>query len=297
MKEQVESTSSGSFFDALPPHFSLPCTKDELMSYSRMVVIFLDILGSKKNIGFSNKHEVHTLFHGEAKLNESRQKNISHVIYERKIFSFSDCAYILYKYKDGVDETRKNDANLIFIAAFNTNLSIMRFLSRGYFVRGGISFGEAYFDEMGCFGPAVDEAYELESQYAKYPRVIFSAEAGKMVFDWEHNMEDKDPGLMSLYREMPFLTEKEEDIYFSNIFYDLQKNGSLNLEGNTLTLDRVKEVALEKIQADIDRNKDNGRIVEKLEWMEKFVKSKKFLLDETKAVTIFNVVSPIKMER
>jgi hypothetical protein len=274
------------------------------MSYKNMVVIFLDILGSKENVGFDNKYKIHELFHNEVKKNEDRQNNISHVIYDRKIFSFSDCAYILYYYKDGIEEHRKNDANLLFIATYNTSLSILKFLNQGYFIRGGISFGEAYFDSLGFFGPAIDKAYKIESECALYPRIMFDSEAGKQVFDWEHNMDSKDPALLALYRETPFLIEKEDDCYYANIFYDLQKNGYIDLEDGTLYLEEAKAAVIQKASSvketfnskassvkEIPKNKTS--VVEKMEWIATYAKSKELLLDEDKAAVIFNCVQTL----
>ena len=130
-------------------------------AYQKMAVIFIDLLGTKNNKNFEDKFLIHRIFHGEALANEKR--NMQHVIYERKVYSFSDCAYIFYYYKPGIEEHRKNDMNLVYIAMYNTSLSLLRIMNAGYLVRGGIAFGDAYFDELGFFGPAVEEAYGLES--------------------------------------------------------------------------------------------------------------------------------------
>jgi hypothetical protein len=47
----------------------------------------------------------------------------------------------------------------------------------GLFSRGAITFGLFYADEEFVNGPALNEAYKLESQAANYPRVIFSPKA------------------------------------------------------------------------------------------------------------------------
>lgn len=55
------------------------------------------------------------------------------------------------------------------------------FLEHGFFVRGGIAIGEHYMDRDIVFGPALIEAHSLESEKAKYPRIVFSAEAAEFV--------------------------------------------------------------------------------------------------------------------
>ena len=259
------------------------------MGYQHMAVIFLDILGSRNTTGFKSKHDIHQLFHNEVRLNEKRQKSLSHVIYDRKIVSFSDCAYIFYYYKDGIAADRKVDENLIYIATYNTSLSVLKFLSKGYLVRGGISFGEAYIDDLGFFGPAVEKAYEVESKLARYPRLMFDRETGHRVFSWEHDME-KDPNLLALYRETPFLTESDGDAYFANVFYDLEKNEHLTLEDCTLDLGSVKRAIVERVSIDRAENINDDKVLEKLDWIEAYALSKEIRLDPQKAKTIFNLV-------
>ena len=159
-----------------------------MIEYQKMVVIFVDLLGTKNNEKFEDKYLIHRLFHSEARSNEER--NLGHVIYNRKVFSFSDCAYFFYYYKEGIEEHRKNDMKLLQVAMHNTSISLLRILNAGYLVRGGITFGDAYFDELGFFGPAVEEAYGLESNYADVPILAINSELGKKYCTWENSETD-----------------------------------------------------------------------------------------------------------
>jgi hypothetical protein len=47
-----------------------------------------------------------------------------------------------------------------------------RLLRSGYFARGGITKGSLYHDHGMVFGPALVDAYRLESQVAKFPRIL-----------------------------------------------------------------------------------------------------------------------------
>jgi len=59
-------------------------------------------------------------------------------------------------------------------------IHLMCFESLGMMVRGGITLGKLIHEENGAlFGPAMNEAYELESKSAIYPRVIISFDAYK----------------------------------------------------------------------------------------------------------------------
>jgi hypothetical protein len=59
-------------------------------------------------------------------------------------------------------------------------------LRHGYFIRGGIANGPLYHDDHIVFGDALVQAYRLESQIARYPRVIVPREIGTTYLG-EHN--------------------------------------------------------------------------------------------------------------
>ena len=254
-------------------------TEDKNM-YRKMVVIFVDLLGTKNNKRFEDKFLIHRLFHGEAKTNE--QRNLDHVIYDRKVYSFSDCAYFFYYYKDGIEEHRKDDMKLIQIAMSNTAISLLRILNAGYLVRGGITFGDAYFDELGFFGPAVEEAYGIESSYADVPMIALSPQLGKKFYEWEE-AETSMEIVNLLMTSRPMLVEKESNKYFLNIFYQLEAfSTELVLENDRVELDEIKRNIYRVILRDKEKYKDKqaakeerkATIYEKLDWFEKYLQTK-----------------------
>lgn len=248
--------------------------------YSKMVVIFVDLLGTKNNKRFEDKFLIHRLFHGEARTNE--QRNLNHVIYDRKVYSFSDCAYFFYFYKDGIEDSRKDDMKLIQIAMYNTTISLLRILNAGYLVRGGITFGEAYFDELGFFGPAVEEAYGLECSYADVPMVALSPELGKKFYDWEESQTNMEL-VNLLMTSRPMLVEREDEKYFLNIFYQLEAGSpALALEDGYVEINQIKNHLYNVILRDKEKYKDaqvshekrKATIYEKLDWIEKYLQTK-----------------------
>lgn len=80
-----------------------------MKQYENMVVIFLDILGSKEMSSFEEKYKIHRIFHESVKTSQDLQdtEEKDHVAYTRKLFSFSDCAYIFYKYKPNIDDVQE----------------------------------------------------------------------------------------------------------------------------------------------------------------------------------------------
>lgn len=247
--------------------------------YRKMAVIFIDLLGTKNNKRFEDKYYIHRLFHEEAKKNEER--NPAYVTFNRCVNSFSDCAYFFYYYK-GEDEDHdcEDDMKMLQVAMYNTSISILRILNSGYLVRGGVAFGNAYIDELGFFGPAVEEAYKLESAYADVPMIALSDRLGKEYTMWEDKTTDmKMVDLM--FTSRPRMVEKSEGKYFLNVFYQLEAfNRDVNLETERVDIDILKY----RIQQIIDRDREKYKgiswaskeskkstIVEKLDWMEKYI--------------------------
>lgn len=52
----------------------------------------------------------------------------------------------------------------------------LNLVSSGFFVRGGLSLGRMHLRDGLVFGPALVEAYELESRRAVYPRIVLSSD-------------------------------------------------------------------------------------------------------------------------
>ena len=149
-------------------------------NFSKYLVIFVDILGSKSRTDFHKAYQINKIFHEE--LEENKQYDMEHTVYFRKIYSFSDCAYIFYGFKEEVSDDRKIEAELFKVALCNCEPIFLRFIKEKIIFRGGVSYGDAYVDpdKSMFFGDAVNNAYKLESEIALHPRIViddFVAEA------------------------------------------------------------------------------------------------------------------------
>ena len=255
--------------------------KDIMNGYQNMVVIFIDLLGTKNNKRYEDKYLIHRLFHEEAKINEKR--NLDHVIYDRKVFSFSDCAFVIYYYKDGIEESKKNDMKLIQVAMYNTSISLLRILNAGYLIRGGVTFGQTYFDELGFFGPAIERAYKLESDYADIPIIAVDPDIGETYCKWERKNTDNKL-IEYLMTSRPMLVETDKNKYFVNIFYQLEyAMPILNMPEDNIDLEEIKHKLFGVIKRDKGKYKDGksyhaerkkSTIYEKLDWFERYLSTK-----------------------
>ncbi|MCI8963576.1 MAG: hypothetical protein HFG37_07665 [Eubacterium sp.] len=87
--------------------------------------------------------------------------------YGVQVTTFSDSAIISYpiSYDGGLFHV------LIDLIHLQIDLSNL-----GIFIRGGVSIGLAYHDKYNAFGPAMNDAYMLESKEAKFPRIILTSQ-------------------------------------------------------------------------------------------------------------------------
>lgn len=147
------------------------CQKSPI--YESRILAFVDILGFKSMIqksAFDYKEQKRILnamniIHGYKTLNDNGLDGKGLREYGIQITTFSDSAIISYPidFEGGLFHVL---VDLIHLQIDLSNL--------GIFIRGGISMGLAYHDEYNAFGPAMNEAYRLESEEAKFPRIILT---------------------------------------------------------------------------------------------------------------------------
>lgn len=144
-------------------------------SFSKYLVIFVDILGSQNRTDFHETYKINKIFHEELEKNQGY--DLEHTAYFRKIYTFSDCAYIFYGFKEGIPDERKIEDELFKVALCNCEPIFLRFIKERILFRGGISYGDAYVDPCKSmfFGCAVNNAYKLESTVALHPRIVIDS--------------------------------------------------------------------------------------------------------------------------
>lgn len=137
--------------------------------FEKALVIFIDILGSQSRKSFNEQYKINSLFHNE--LLENKNNNKDYLAYQRHIYTFSDCAYIIYDYKD---KSTDHLGELFNVAFSNCEMLFMKLLSHEIIFRGGTAFGDVFYenDKNMFFGEAINRAYQYESTVAKYPRIV-----------------------------------------------------------------------------------------------------------------------------
>jgi hypothetical protein len=89
----------------------------------------------------------------------------------------------------------------------------IRLIHNGVFIRGGISIGNAYITERRFFGPAYQDAYELESKVAQFPRIVLSNEVVETFESNERLLGGSDDG-QSVEELRQLITKRDDGVWF-----------------------------------------------------------------------------------
>lgn len=136
--------------------------------YEKKLVAFLDILGFKEYLE-SNKDKPEKTYDALNKLKRSMcEGRESEDFKEFSISYFSDCILVSVPFP-------QDDAMLLYhFIEHISKVSALLFEGSGILLRGGIAIGDLFHrkSEEPVFGPALNDAYWLESKIAIYPRII-----------------------------------------------------------------------------------------------------------------------------
>lgn len=188
------------------------------MNYENRVTVYIDILGFKDilsktvdNDGEDITENIDKIISAygairdvwdlddTSKLNKLPSKS-------KKVTTFSDCLVISFK---------TNEESEIFHTLVEIQWMLMRLITRGILCRGAITYGKLIHTDEFLFGPALAEAYILESKAALYPRIILHEDL--IEFAGNTNRFHKDSEMEKEYIKK--ILEKDSDgMYFIDYF-------------------------------------------------------------------------------
>ncbi len=250
-------------------------------NYHKALAIFIDILGSQDRENFEELYKINSIFHDE--LEEQQRKDKDYTVTQRHVYTFSDCSYIIYDFKENIEESRKDIGHLIHQALYNTEQLIQRMLKGNFICRGGIAYGDLYYDENRAllFGPAINRAYYLESKIAKYPRIVIDSFVAEQVSSYINKFIDNAPEFM---KDTIFQTNGEIIVLDSDEQYYLNYFNSIKLGHNffqsDILLDELthlsdveikKQLEIEKTTRDENIKRKARSIIQKYEWLKKYI--------------------------
>lgn len=149
-----------------------------------MLVTFVDILGFSDIVDKKNAEDVWRIISAFRGANSPAIKSR----YSPKIIQFSDSLIRAQR----IDSKRNIDkpSSILFSELISLIFSQIELIGQGVLVRGGMSLGQLAISEGNVFGPAMVTAYNLESKFAVYPRIVIDpkiiSEAKTNRLLWKH---------------------------------------------------------------------------------------------------------------
>ena len=137
--------------------------------YRQSVITFIDILGFKNLIAKSTYQQISEKLNTIRRLSGFNEKEDGEG-FKPKIIQFSD-SIIRIRPLDS-QANMKLRYGLIFDEMLDLVHMQSELINHGVCIRGGVSIGNVHFDKETLFGPGFVRAYELESTYANYPRIV-----------------------------------------------------------------------------------------------------------------------------
>lgn len=146
----------------------------ENLEYEERIIAFIDILGFKALIDSTNTDDAESnttaikkMFDIYTEIENSLHEKLQEedeILEGLKITRFSDCIVISFPEK-------QRDA-LFFLCISLLHFLYEMLINYKLLFRGGITSGKLIHTDKFLFGPAMNRAYELESKFANYPRII-----------------------------------------------------------------------------------------------------------------------------
>lgn len=180
------------------------------------IVAYIDLLGVTNRIKAADQQLAMNKLHNLYTFSVDITKEIS--LEENKDIQFkifSDNIIIAKKLSDEVEQRKRDIRSLLMCAGHFQELCASD--SVGWLLRGGISIGQLFIDDVMVWGDALLTSYYLEDKVANYPRIIID----KSVVD-EIIQDNK----LSEYMRKDF-----DNLYFLNFLNDCHFCGEMLMNG------------------------------------------------------------------
>lgn len=306
LKEKIKNFSSHfevHLEDETEENFRIRLTKNpkdyfnDLIDTEPRIICFLDILGFSEFVNRYDKDITSTFLQD---IQESFALAREHLLDNRNMYNREAIEHLEYQtFSDNISISipyfdNEND----FLSNFNI-LSIyvrglqMIMMSKGFFVRGGISIGSYYADNNIIFSKGLINAYKLESEKAIYPRVLvdkviidkiinykesqvnYFGLKQAIIFDWENQAFLNPIGLMNSsiqqFNSVLGEVEQDDDDLFSSLINSFTKSIGKMTTDLLKTASAGEKESLMIIKGYINKylheNQNNERIYSKYLWL------------------------------
>lgn len=137
--------------------------------YRTSIISFIDILGFKNLVNSSTYQDLSKKLKTIRRLSGD-DDGLNGEGLEPKVIQFSDSIIRIRP----LDSEANHEApyGVMFYEMLDLVHMQAELINHGICVRGGVSIGEVHYDDDTLFGPGFVRAYEMESIFANYPRIV-----------------------------------------------------------------------------------------------------------------------------
>lgn len=237
-------------------------------SYRDCIVTFIDILGFRSIVSKSPPKEIQEIVGLVQQLAGSGEEKIAKkdgfdrdddIPWTRTTF-FSDSVVRVRPY-----DTKIHDGSL-FHELLNLVHAQAELAHRGIFIRGGLTVGKLYLRDNVLFGPAMVQAYDLESKFANYPRIVIDPDVID-AFKTDARLRSDDNSSKEELKSVRKLLKRGDDgLYYVDYLYAFREEMD-DYEEFPLFLTRVKN----HIVSNANAAKENLSVLQKYLWAAKYL--------------------------
>jgi hypothetical protein len=225
----------------------------ELEQYENRVIVFIDILGFREQVKQTTTDPRHFInlrntlnFISDLKShNDKTEKELG-----REITVFSDSIVISYPVE------MLGSVFWLLLDVVHIQLDMMQ---KGILMRGGITFGQLCHNDNIVFGPAMVDAYDLESKVAIYPRVVVNEKLFQLAGEHSHNSPEEE------VKSVLELCKKDWDGQWYVDF--LRQHQEVNTEQQYLEAIKIIKGVIE---SEIEKNQAKPSIKMKYQWLQRY---------------------------
>lgn len=234
-----------------------------MIKYEPAIVTFIDLLGFESLVNGRSAQEVHDLM--KLVRQEATPDKTFDDSYEEdrlaEVFFFSDSIVRVLRIESDTNE--KFPDGVLRYELFHLIVLQVRLIQEGVLLRGGMTVGDIFInkDENQVFGPAMIDAYKLESSLAIQPRIVLSPQ---VLVQLKSN---------PLLKKQDHRVAKEVDYFFQYVSTDSSGLQFIDYLKGSLDFDDSYQCFLDEhrafVQSQLAKRCSPG-VLSKLLWLKKY---------------------------
>ena len=218
------------------------------------IVAYVDILGFHSMLENRPAHDI------------LRVLQLLHWTAERDPNEAETSAHVRVVSNRVIRVTRLDEPGALFSEVNTLRFAQMELAAQGIFLRGGITIGEVYWDDTVVFGPGIEQASQLEHNFAVVPRVVVGPPVLQVI---RKVLVHKDNGVSQELAYLRTMISRAEDGVW---FIDYLRNADREMDGPEMYCDLLKghKGAILDASVALDRTSRLSSLAMKIGWLARY---------------------------